>query len=175
MRKCLVLASLSILLPALAQAEIYRWVDENGVIHYSDSPHPGAEEVILPDSPPPAAASRTAPQRTLPTNGDAPPPATFDYERLAIMQPGSEETLWNIAGRLTVRLSLQPALRPGDRVRMYFDGQAREVSGLEVQLEEVWRGTHNLQAEVVNEAGELLVRSEPVRFHVQQTSIVNPN
>ena len=24
-------------------ATVYRWVDENGVVHYSDQPHPNAE------------------------------------------------------------------------------------------------------------------------------------
>ena len=31
---------------ALAQA--YRWTDENGVVHFSDRPHPGAEQIQLP-------------------------------------------------------------------------------------------------------------------------------
>ena len=33
---------------ALAQA--YRWVDDDGITHYSDRPVPGAERVILPNS-----------------------------------------------------------------------------------------------------------------------------
>lgn len=177
MRKCLVLASLSILAATAATAEVYRWVDEDGVIHYSDTPHPGAEEIVLPDAPsatPPARPFGAA-QRTLPTNGDEPSPAGFDYQSLSVVQPAPEETLWNIEGQLTVRVNLQPALRPGDRVRVYFDGEPRDVPDLQFELQEVYRGTHNLQVEIVDEAGQLMIRSEPVRFHVQQTSIVNPN
>lgn len=179
MRKCLVLVSLSALAATAPATEIYRWVDENGVIHYSDQPHPDAEEVDLADTRPAATSpgSYGTAQRTLPTNGDedGERQTAFDYERLAVVQPAPEETLWNIAGQLTVRLSLQPTLRQGDRVRVYLDGERREVQGLQFELQEVWRGTHNLQAEIVNEAGALMIRSEPVRFYVHQTSIVNPN
>lgn len=178
MHKCLVLAGLSLLAAtATAATDIYRWVDENGVIHYSDSPHPGAEKVVLADTPRPSATPRAyaASQRTLPTNGEPAQPAASRYENLAVVQPAPEETLWNLEGRLSVRLDLQPALRPGDRVRVYLDGEAREVSGLQFELQEVYRGTHNLQAEVVTASGEPLIRSEAIRFYVHQTSIVNPN
>ena len=46
------------------------------------------------------------------------------------------------------------------------------VSGTAFQLQEVWRGMHNLQAEVLDETGQLMIRSEPIRFYVQQTSIL---
>ena len=70
--------------------------------------------------------------------------------------------------------NLQPALQPGHRLRVYFDGTAQEVSGMQFQLQEVYRGAHNLQAEVLDENGQLMIRSEPTRFYVQQTTIVNP-
>ena len=43
------LAAALILLTTLAYAEgeTYRWVDERGVVHFSDRPHPGAELVQL--------------------------------------------------------------------------------------------------------------------------------
>jgi hypothetical protein len=177
MRTCLVLACLSVLPLAAGATEVYRWVDEDGVVHYSDQPHPGAEkmEVVEPPTMPAYQGRRAAPARTPATDTPAQQPAGPGYQRLEIVQPTAEQTLWNIGGRLTVQLSLQPALKPGDRVRVYFDGEPREVPGLQFELTEVWRGAHNLQAEVVNEAGQPVIRSEPVRFYVQQTSIINPN
>jgi hypothetical protein len=72
---------------------------------------------------------------------------------------------------MTVRLNLQPALRPGDRVRVYFDGAPQLVDAVQFQLSEVFRGEHNLQAEVLDSTGKLMIRSQPTRFYVQQTSI----
>jgi hypothetical protein len=99
--------------------------------------------------------------------------APFRYQSLDVAQPAAEETLWNIAGVLNVSLELQPTLQPGHQLRLYFDGEPRTVDGLQFQLQEVWRGEHNLQAEVVDETGQAMIRSEPTRFYVQQTTIVN--
>jgi hypothetical protein len=52
MRIFLVLAGLALSLAAASQ-EIYRWVDKNGVVHYSDQPgSPNAEliDVIEPNA-----------------------------------------------------------------------------------------------------------------------------
>lgn len=158
--------------PALAQ--IYRWVDETGLVHYSDTPHAGAEEVVLPDSPTPepratAGTTAGAQSRSEPANDNA----VFDYASLTVASPAAEETLWNIGGVLTVVLNLQPALQPGHRLRVYFDGQPQAVDGLQFELQEVYRGTHKLQAEVLDETGQLMIRSQPSRFFVHQTSILN--
>ncbi len=177
MRTTTCIALLALLAASASPAQVYRWVDEDGVVHYSDTPHPGAEEIRLPESePPPPAAEFETLRRTPPVRREqAPTQQAFDYTSLQFASPAPEETLWNIGGQLTVRLNLQPALRPGDQVRVYFDGQVFPADGLTLDLQEVWRGTHNLQAEVVNEQGELMIRSEPIRFYVHQTSILNRN
>src|SRR5690606_21195191 len=176
MHKCLVLACLVVSAAATGATEVYRWVDEDGVVHFSDQPHPGAEKLEVADPPTVPAYRRSTPAQRTPAQQQAPAtPATAAYQSLEIVQPAAEETLWNIGGRLTVVLGLQPALQPGHRVRVHFDGTPREVPGLRFELEEVYRGAHNLQAEVVNEAGQVLIRSEPIRFYVQQTSILNRN
>lgn len=163
---------------SLSAQEVYKWVDENGVTHYSDQPVPGAERVRIETRPSPrSSAPRTpsrAPLSAPPGNRQPAQNEPFSYQSLSFTQPAAEQTLWNIGGTLTVRLSLQPGLRSGDQLRLYFDGEARTVNGLQVQLDEVWRGTHNLQAEVVDANGELMIRSEPLRFYVQQTSVLNP-
>ncbi|MEQ9563507.1 MAG: hypothetical protein RLN69_13390, partial [Woeseiaceae bacterium] len=92
-------------------------------------------------------------------------------ESLSIASPAAEETLWNIEGVLNVSLSLSPALQSGHRVRVYFDGTPQMVSGTSFQLEGVYRGVHNLQAEVIDPSGKLMIRSQPSRFYVQQNAI----
>jgi hypothetical protein len=54
---------------------------------------------------------------------------------------------------------------------VYFDGSPQMASGTSVQLQEVWRGVHNLQAEVLDETGKMLIRSRTNRFYVQQTTV----
>jgi hypothetical protein len=156
-------------------AQVYRWVDADGQVHYSDQPGPGAEEVELESAPAirmPLPSRRTAapPAPARETEKDARP----RYESLGFASPTAEQTLWNIGGVLDVTLNLQPALQQGHQVRVYLDGNPVTVNGTRFQLQEVYRGAHNLQAEVLDRSGELLIRSDPIRFYVQQTTILNP-
>jgi hypothetical protein len=159
----------------MALAQAYRWVDENGVVHYSDKPQPGAEEVELESAP---AVSTPPPRRTPASRrtaeGEQASDAAVGYDTLEIASPAAEETLWNLGGVLNVSLDLQPALKQGHQLRVYFDGNPQLLNSTQFQLQEVYRGVHNLQAEVLDENGELLIRSQPNRFYVQQTTIINP-
>ncbi len=156
-------------------AEAYRWVDSDGVVHYSDRPQPGAETIELPEA-------NTTSVRRYETQPGKPKPAAGDetdddtefkrYESLSISSPAAEETLWNIEGVLSVSLAPSPALQPGHQVRVYFDGQPRMVEGTSFQLQEVWRGVHNIQAEILDPTGKLMIRSQPNRFYVQQNTVV---
>jgi hypothetical protein len=167
-----IIALLGLLATVTVFAQAYRWVDEDGVVHYSDVPREGAERIELSEYtrntgarlyiPPPARAG---------DEGGAEDTATFRYESLAVASPGSEETLWNIEGVLNVSLAVSPGLQTGHRVRVYFDGQPRFVNGSNFQIEEVWRGVHNIQAEIIDETGRLMIRSETNRFYVQQTTV----
>lgn len=157
---------------AFAQAA-YRWVDAEGIVHYSDRPEEGAEIVQLPK-----ANITTTRRRDAATAGaatDAQQTAAagpFRYDSIDIVSPAAEETLWNIEGILSVSVSLTPSLQPGHQVRAYHNGQAQVVGGTSFQLEEVWRGVHNIQVEVLDETGKLMIRSQPNRFYVQQNNVV---
>ncbi len=165
---------LGLLAATAVMAEAYRWVADDGVVHYSDRPHEGAEafELATYSGPPPAprnTTTRPAQSRALEQRQQE--QSQFRYEVLRISAPGAEETLWNINGVLNVSLAVTPALQPGHRVRAYFDGQQRLVSGATFQVQEVWRGVHNLQVEIIDATGKLLMRSQPNRFYVQQTTV----
>jgi len=170
-RSILVLIGLLATASVLAQA--YRWVDEDGVTHYSDRPAEGAEEIQLSDY---SRNTGARPYRTPPANSTADDQQAddqpFRYESLSVSSPGAEETLWNIEGVLTVSLALSPDLRRGHQVRVYFDGQQRMVRGMSFEIDEVFRGVHNIQAEVIDGTGRLMIRSQPNRFYVQQNSVI---
>lgn len=52
--RLLAIAALLSLIPAVAMAEVYKWVDEDGVTHYSQQPPPsGTPTIITPDTGPP--------------------------------------------------------------------------------------------------------------------------
>ncbi len=182
MRNCLWI--LALVAGAALATETYRWVDEDGVIHYSDTPREGAEVVNIRPAQgfkPPAPTVRPSARETGeegaagegPESGDA----DTTYE-ISVVRPQQEETLWNLEGQLDVSLNIEPRLKRGDRIRVYLDGE--EITGAPQRassftVSEVWRGAHTLRAGVYDSGGRELAVSDTVRFYVQQTSTQNPN
>jgi len=166
-----ILVLLGLLGATAAMADAYKWTDEDGVVHYSDRPHPGAQLIDISEpnsSRSPARANSSSTQGgDEAANGAAP----TRYDNFEVASPGAEETLWNIEGTLSVTLSLSPALQPGHQVRVYFDGTPRLVSGTSFSIDEVYRGVHNLQAEVLDETGTMMIRTRTNRFYVQQSTV----
>jgi len=161
----------------VAANEMWRWVDERGVVHYSDRPHPGAERVQIG----PAqsyTAPELAPPRQIEPEPEQPREPAASYTRLSIVAPEEGEMLWNIGGELRARVEFEPPLRGGHQLRVYLDGQ--RVNGIpqasgELTIGEVFRGEHTLRASIVDSGGRELVSSATITFYVQQASLLNPN
>jgi hypothetical protein len=154
----------------------YKWVDDNGQVHYSDRPREGAQEIPLPATRTAPAVPQGARQQREPVQPTPAAQANEPYQRISISQPTQQQTLWNIEGNLDVTVELAPALRSGHRVAVNLDGNVVDLrpSGLSFQVPNVFRGVHRLEALVLDLRGNVLIRSEPVMIMVQQTSILNP-
>lgn len=64
-----ILALACLLLPALAAAQLYKWVDKDGKVHYGDQPPPAAATKSV-TAPPPGPAGAAAPKAAPPKAGD---------------------------------------------------------------------------------------------------------
>jgi hypothetical protein len=119
----LVFMALCLAAAAPAIAEVYKWVDDDGVIHFSDRPREGAEIIELGDYTRPTGARIYRAPAAMP---EPPEPAPVEepvrYDRLVVSSPAAEQTLWNIEGVLSVSLALSPGLQNGHQVRVYIDG-----------------------------------------------------
>jgi len=156
-------------------APVWTWVDQNGTTHYSDTPVPGARQIEVASSPSrPAPAPQAAPRVQQAPAETAP---THRYRLFVVASPQQQQTLWNIGATLDVEVQLQPALEPGHVIDVFLDGERRYVNttSLAFSVPDVFRGTHTLQAAILDSSGEVVLRSLPVTFMVQQTSILNPN
>jgi len=173
MRNYLPLLGLLLVAPSMADT-IYKWVDENGQMHFSDMPRDDATEVEV-ASPQTFSAPRiTTSSSASQTDDDDGQPEAEGYESIEIASPAQEETIWNTGGKVTVAINTQPALMSGHRVTLLLDGQAQATlapGSTSVELSEVFRGEHQLQAEVRDENNQTLASSRPVTFFYQQTSV----
>lgn len=159
----------------------YRWVDEQGVTHYSDSPRPGAkdpsQDEYLINTPnvvntrvPATTTRRSSPAEE---TADDEPPAT-GYQDLRIVAPADGDTLWNIAGSLNVGVQTTPALRDGDGVVIWLDGKQmtpQPIRSTSFTVSEVYRGEHVLMAAIRSANGVDMINSPAIRFVVQQSTV----
>ncbi len=169
---------------AVFATDTYRWVDDDGVIHYSDTPREGAEVVNIRPAQGFKPPSPTVPAAVFEDSDDEAGGGADDTDDAAteytveLARPQQEETLWNLEGQLDVSLNVRPRLKRGDRIRVFLNGE--EIKGTpgrntSFTVSEVWKGAHTLRAGVYDSSGRELAMSDTVRFYVQQTSTQNPN
>lgn len=154
---------------ATAGAEVFRQVGPDGEVSFSDTPAPGAERVNV--DPAQTVTLPPVPQRGAgmgKSNGKANKkqvPAKF-----AIVEPTNGQSIRANDGKVTVSLSLQPALMPGYTIDLVVSGGGGEnvYSGvtLNFHLSDLSRGEHTLVARLKNGRGEQVVEAGPVTFYV---------
>jgi hypothetical protein len=178
----LFLVGLVVAAAGLAQSkrEVWKWTDPSGVVHFSDTPQPGATRLLLASS---TSSSMAAPAGQASAATPATEPATepaaerVRYESLRIVQPGSGETFFNADAQVPVGLTLVPALSRTDGLALYLDGQRIDSfppRAFNYTLSGLPRGAHTLTAAVIDPDGNVLLRSEPRVFHIRQNSVANP-
>ncbi len=162
----------AIALPALA-ADAWRWKDDKGVVHYSDTPVPGAERIAMPDSVPGSNTGST----TQPVQPPPPEPAAFKYSECIVRAPGNDQT-FNAVNQVTASLSLSPALLPDHRIQVILDElvyPAWPARSLAFTLKDIYRGTHTLAVRVVDAEDKPVCTGPAISFHVRQPSLLAPN
>lgn len=176
MRILLVLAGLTLSLAAQPQ-EIYRWIDKDGQVNYSDQPGAAnAERVILAD--PNAYESEpsfgdNAPSGSEPEETDA--DDVSPYESLAIVQPTPDQVFFGANATVVVAAELDGTLRSDHTVVFFVNGNRRPAgSELALELQNLDRGSHFLRAAVLDRNGDQVITSQQITFHVREPSINTP-
>ncbi|WP_303853828.1 DUF4124 domain-containing protein [Salinicola salarius] len=170
-------AALLVALPALA-APVYRHVDANGNVVYSDEPGQGSRIDLKPITvvDPAEVESRSRPAQSTTTS-----PSAVDYDRFAITSPSNGETLpTGQGGNVQVQLAIEPELQPGDRVQLRVDGEVSQspMHTSVFALSQLERGEHRIQAELLDTQGRVRLSTPAITLYVQRASVnlpSNPN
>jgi len=173
MRALWLTAGLLVSLAAASQQDIYRWVDKDGVVHYSDQPGDRNAERIELVNP----SNTYEPDESI---GDGAglalePPESGRYESLAIVSPTPDQSFFGADASVAVTAEVGGTLQP-DHTLVFFVNGARTpaADGQSIVLTGLERGTHFLRATILDQNGNPVISSQQITFHVRQPSIQNP-
>lgn len=153
-------------------AAVYKSIDAQGNVVYTDEPQDNAKPLELPPLstiPPPKSVNLAPAEKS--DSGDA----DTKYEQITIISPTQDETLRNNAGNVNVSMALSPGLNKaaGHRIQFFLDGQTYGEPGMSenIVFQQMDRGTHTVEAAVVDGSGKELLRSSANRFYLHRESI----
>jgi hypothetical protein len=155
-------------------AVIYRWVDADGVVHYSDQASPGAEKIVTATSSSsgaPGARNATAPTAQAPQrSADG-----LNFAEFSITSPAPEQTFFG-DDVVAVHLNLNPTLRPNQSITWHLNGKQLDFppNAVSFALPHLDRGTYALAATITDQQTSESETSASVTFFVRQPSALSP-
>ncbi|MES9944878.1 MAG: DUF4124 domain-containing protein [Candidatus Thiodiazotropha sp.] len=165
MRIVVLLLTLLMAMPLLAR-DVYKYISEDGEVIYSERYHPDAERITVSDS------KKTA---ALPPDeqSEEARAAAGEYATFSIVKPSDNETIRNEEGTVPVGISLEPNLAEGHVIHLFVDGTKldSDIKQTQLILQQLNRGTHSLQAKIINSEGESLKESNSITFHLRQPAV----
>lgn len=172
MRLFITLCLLLAYLPAYADT-VYKKVMPDGTTIYSDQSIPDAEEIETPET----QGIKLAPVRnTAEKRTPAKQKTASAYSGIQITQPSQNETIRDNAGIVSVQISTQPKLNieSGHKIQLKMDGSAVEkpASASQFKLTNVDRGTHTLEASIIDSQNNTLLTSGKITFHMRRHSVL---
>jgi hypothetical protein len=157
-----------------SSATVYKWVDDNGVTHYSDQPNPKAQKLEIAD-----AQTYGSKQATLAPPVAAPAPGSAPVASVAVCtidSPTSGQVFldtYSFSGHVTLAHVGQ-----GSQPTLLLDGQdissQLQPSGT-FAVAQVDRGDHTLVLQVNSAQGGPACQGNSVTFAVRQRAAGGPN
>ena len=171
---------LVLLTSTAAQAtKIYSWTVSKGVVHYTDAPPPGqqAKEVDLRVAPLIGGAPRSVQVDNFNSLTGVDAKKEEEAAKLAIelLSPEQGSTLRDNTGNVVFQGQISPKPPTQYDVRLTLDGKAAPIvsNGLAIRVENLDRGAHEAQLELLAKDGTILAKSRVVTFYLHRASI-NP-
>lgn len=167
---------------AVAASKIYKTIDANGNVVYTDvapAQREGEAELQVEELNTyrnPAPEPATLPTVKLsPEDDEEAEDDEIRYESVTLVSPGPDEAVRANGGNVSLTARVQPGLDRGHALRFYLDGQpVATVNGTQAALTAVDRGTHSARVAIVDDTGASLMESSSVTFHVLRFSVQNP-
>lgn len=155
------------LFAAIASAEVYKSIDEDGKVIYTDNPrgNQSLEKVDLP-------SVNSQPAIHVPPIDNTPKPEAI-RPTIEIESPTSGTQVPTGQTEVLVSARIQPFLNANHRIRFIHNGKtiAKAARSSSLLLDNLHRGEHQISAQLTNKAGKVIARSKIVVFYVQRPKV----
>jgi hypothetical protein len=158
---------------AVQAAVVYKWVDADGVVHFSDQPSPGAEKIFTSSS---TAGTVTTAARSPGGAQQAPRSVAasgIGYTEFSITSPVNDQTFFG-EDVIAVHLNLVPSLKPEQSVTWHLNGKQLDTAATAFSLPHLDRGAYALAATITDQQTSESQTSNTVTFYVRQPSSLAP-
>jgi len=153
-----------------ATTKIYHWVDENGKSHYSDTAALGTQEIHVVNTNIVKSDNVQPPTtRNNPSAVKADPAIIYQAD---IISPEDDRPLRSNDGSIDIQVKTTPEKEPTQKLQLFLDGRALgspQISST-IRAENIDRGTHQVQVQLLDESGKVLARTQVVTVHLQRIS-----
>ncbi len=169
--RILLLGFVTLLLSLPVAAAVYMEKDAEGNTVFTDRPSSENAKPIKLNPPSiykaPAIPGAAPSGQTTDQNNDA-----QGYEFITITYPVDDSPIRENSGALEVNIDLIPALKPGHRFVLLMDGiPVTEGQSTTLHLQNVDRGTHAIQVQIVDDSDNVIISSESVIFHMLRVAV----
>ena len=160
-------------------AQVYKVVDKDGNVTFTDQPPgDGSKPIKLaPISVIEAPVYEKAPKLTDEEEAAKEPSLSYlrkIYRDFAIISPTQEESVWKPDGPIAVAWSVRTALQPGMKVALFLDGTKHVTTEQPmIPLSGLDRGEHTVKAELIDSKNRVVATAETVTFFVRQPNLYN--
>ncbi len=162
-----------VLLSQVVVADVYKTVDKDGNIKYTDKPSTEKAEKLELREINTVPGAQPLPQSSPVTTYDS-QPAALNYQ-ISIMSPRSDVTIPVGQRDLAIAISLNPALQQGHLLVYFMNGELLEETTMNnIIVKDVPRGTHTLVVEAIDANGQSLGTSPPVIVNVIRPVVKKP-
>jgi hypothetical protein len=151
----------SLLFTLNASAELFKWVDQDGVIHYSDKrPADTAQQQELSGH---LARLRKKKEEAKEDNQNI-------YEEFSVTQPQKDSVVRDADSNVDIVIQINPPLTEKHFLQIYLDGLevGEKTKFTNLTLKEVKKGIHRLQGKIIDENAQVISTTEEVTFQFRK-------
>ena len=170
----LFLALLALSAACYAIAEVYRVINADGTVTYTDNP-PAGDPTVEPMNLPTINTQPGLQMPSMTKKADDKEEKEFSGYEVSIVSPAQGATIPPGYEQIPVKVSTEPGLQQGHLIQLMSNGQpyGSPSSRTTFSISPLIRGEHSIQAKVLDSNNDIVGQSGTTVVHVKRHSIQN--